>query len=257
MDSAGQFRWTSAARTHPGRLRRLNEDAGLEQPERGMWAVADGMGGHAFGDFASLQVIDSLGKLPETDNLADFAAEAAYGLQTVNRQLRAEAASHGVPVIGSTVVALFARDGRCRYLWAGDSRLYLCRNGQLSRLTRDHSQVEQLKARGSLTAEEAAEHPARNLLVRAVGATDLLELDEGAIDVADGDIFLLCSDGLNNEVDDEEIRAALLSGDCRQASENLIDLALEHGGRDNITAVVVHAEDLHPADPTEVNPAVL
>lgn len=257
MTAADQFRWTSAARSHIGLVRDINEDACLERPERGLWAVADGMGGHALGDFASRLVIDALDKLPATGNLTDFATAAGANLQAANRQLRMEAAMRAVPIIGSTVVALFARDRRCRYLWAGDSRLYLYRNGHLSLLSRDHSQVEELKARGSLSAEEAIDHPARNLLTRAVGATDLLDLDEVAVEVDDGDMFLLCSDGLSNEVSDSEICAALVAGDCRQASEVLIDMALKHGGRDNISAVVVRADDLHSADSTVVNPAVL
>lgn len=257
MNIAGQFRWTSAARSHTGLLREINEDACLERSERGLWAVADGMGGHARGDFASRLVIDALDRLPLAASLAESITDAWDGLQAANRQLRAEAAMRAVPIIGSTVVALLARDGRCCYLWAGDSRLYLYRQGQLSLLTRDHSQVEELKARGSLSPDEAFEHPARNLLTRAVGATDHLDLDEGAAEVEDGDIFLLCSDGLSNEVDDSEICAALLAGDCRKATEILIDAALRHGGRDNVSAVVVRAEDIRPADPTEVNPALL
>lgn len=257
MDIAGQFRWTSAACSHTGRVRDINEDASLERPERGLWAVADGMGGHARGDFASRLVVETLDRLPPAVGLTEFVTDAWDSLQAVNGQLRIEAAMRVVPIIGSTVVVLLARERHCRYLWAGDSRLYLFRGGRLSLLTRDHSQVEELKARGELPADAAVEHPARNLLTRAVGATDTLDLDEDAIEAADGDMFLLCSDGLSNEVSDGEICAALIAGDCRQAAETLLDLALKHGGRDNITAVVIHAEDLHHADPTEVNPAVL
>jgi protein phosphatase len=157
-------------------------------------------------------------------------------------------------VIGSTVVALFGCDGYCGYLWAGDSRLYLYRQGHLHQLTRDHSQVEELKALGHLTEEAALNHPAQHLITRAVGATDRLNLDTNTMAVADGDVFLLCSDGLSNELSAQELQAALTTDDCDAACDALIDAALARGGRDNITAVVVRAQDTYAADKTLLNP---
>ncbi|HJW24119.1 MAG TPA: protein phosphatase 2C domain-containing protein [Rhodocyclaceae bacterium] len=257
MAGAGPFRWTSASRCHPGLVREVNEDACLERPEIGLWAVADGMGGHALGALASRTVVDALGALLPAGSLAELAAAAWERLQAVNRQLRAEAALRDVRIIGSTAVVLLAWEGRCVCLWAGDSRIYLYRAGQLTQLTRDHSQVEELLARGALSPEEAADHPLRNLITRAVGADDLLEVDEETLEVNDGDIFLLCSDGLSNEVGAEQMAAALAGGDCGQAAEVLMDLALKHGGRDNISVVVVRAEDVQNLDKTIVNPVFL
>jgi protein phosphatase len=253
---ATQFRWTSASRSDVGLVRQINEDAYLDRPERGLWAVADGMGGHAHGDFASRMVIEALNKLPSPDSLVELVSDARDRLLAVNLQLRAEAVIRDVPIIGSTVVALFARDRYCGYLWAGDSRVYLCRNGSLRLLTRDHSQIEELKSRGNLSPESATHLSARNLITRAVGAMDTLELEEETMEVRDGDMFLLCSDGLSNAVSDPEMRGALVPGNCRLASDALVNMALTQGGRDNISVVVLRAEDPDSNDKTVLNPAL-
>ena len=236
-------------------MREHNEDACLQQPERACWAVADGMGGHAVGDLASGLIVDALSRLSAPDSISRCLADASERLLTVNQQLRDEAASRQVPVIGSTVVALFACDSYCGYLWAGDSRLYLYRQGHLRQLTQDHSQVEELKALGLLTEEEAINHPAQHLITRAVGATDQLELDSNTMAVADGDVFLLCSDGLSNELSAQEMQVALTVADCDVACNALIEAAVARGGRDNITAVVIRAEDTYATDKTLLNPA--
>jgi protein phosphatase len=250
-----QFRWTSSARSDAGRVREINEDACLDQPGTGRWAVADGMGGHAVGDLASRLVVDALSRIASSVSIKTLIADARARLQAANQQLRDEAARRQVQRIGSTVVVLLACDRFCGYLWAGDSRIYLYRGGQLRQLTRDHSQVEQLKSLGVITDEEARHHPAQHMITRAVGATDVLDLDDDAIEVADGDIFLLCSDGLSNELSDDEMIAVLSSAERESVSEELVELALARGGRDNITAVVVQAEDLNGADKTLLNPA--
>jgi protein phosphatase len=251
-----EFGWTSAARSDTGCVRPINEDAVLDHPERGLWAVADGMGGHAVGDLASRMVIDTLSRMPDANGLADVVAHARKRLLEVNATLREEAARRQVSRIGSTVVMLAAREGACAYLWAGDSRLYLLRRGRLMQLTRDHSHVEELKARGQLTAEEALHHPAQHLITRAVGALDVLELDEDAMRLDDGDTFLLCSDGLSNEVSEAEMMSELAERDCQLAAQRLLEIALMRGGRDNISVVVARAEDLVASDRTQVNPGV-
>jgi protein phosphatase len=253
---ATEFRWTSAARTDTGCVRQVNEDALLDCPERGVWAVADGMGGHAVGDVASRTVIDSLAKTTGANGLQSALADARSRLLAVNEWLREEAARRRVTRIGSTVVMLVAREGACGYLWAGDSRIYLYRRGRLVQLTRDHSHVEELKARGQLTAEEALHHPAQHLITRAVGALDVLELDEDSIDLHDGDRFLLCSDGLSNEVDESEMASQLADADCELAAQRLLELALSRGGRDNISVIVAQATDLMASDKTQINPGL-
>lgn len=252
MDFDSQLLWTCAARTDVGLVRSRNEDAYLVQPRQGLWAVADGMGGHAFGDVASKAVVDGLAALPPCERLTDAIALARDCLARVNEALCLEARARQVPVIGSTVVALFACGVEAACLWAGDSRIYLFRQGRLQQLTRDHSQLEALKASGA-DVDSAAASP--NMITRAVGAADTLELDLATLTVRDGDIFLLCSDGLSTPVDEGAIAATLAPGDCARAANELVALALASGGRDNITVVVLRADD-HSDDKTVVNPAL-
>jgi protein phosphatase len=246
------LRWTCAARTDVGLVRSRNEDAYLVEPQRGLWAVADGMGGHAFGDLASAAVIDALAGLPPPATLADFVESARARLVQVNETLRVEARARQVPVIGSTVAALLACGLEAACLWAGDSRIYLFRGGRLQQLTRDHNQIEALKARG---ADLAAATASPNMITRAVGAADAIAFDVVPVTARDGDVFLLCSDGLSTPVEEAAIAAALAPGDCATAAQELIAHALANGGRDNITVVVVRVDDLS-GDKTVVNPAI-
>ena len=251
MAQATPVRWQSASCSHVGRVRRINEDAMLEQPERGLWAVADGMGGHTLGDVASRMVVDALAHLPQA-RPSDIRAS----LSDVNRQLMTEAAMRDVQVIGSTVVVLLASGNRCSCIWAGDSRIYRYRDGVLQQLTRDHSHVEELVARGLLSPAEASRHPGHNLITRAIGVADLLELEENDTEVRADDMFVLCSDGLSNEVDPQQMAALLARHDCKLAAQRLVEEALDHGGRDNVTVVVVMAVDPAHEEMTAVNPAL-
>ena len=253
---SGPIRWTSASRSHPGLVREVNEDACLEQPECGLWAVADGMGGHALGEFASRLAVRSLIDLPVPQSLEQYVEDAQERLQSANRRLRDEAAQRDVPVIGTTIVALLASGRHCACLWAGDSRIYLYRAGRLRLLTRDHSEVEAARSRRHTNSDDTLLRPPANLITRALGAEDTLEIDRATVEVVDGDVFLLCSDGLSNEVSELAMEQALLPGNCRQASQALLDLALQRGGHDNITAVVVRAEDLCSPDRTAVLPVL-
>ncbi|MFC5460378.1 PP2C family protein-serine/threonine phosphatase [Massilia niabensis] len=247
------LRWTCAARTDVGLVRSRNEDAYLAQPERGLWAVADGMGGHAFGDVASRAVVDALASLPPGGTVADAIEEARQRLHGVNEDLRAQARARQVPVIGSTVAALLVRGMEAACLWAGDSRIYLYRQARLQQLTRDHSQLEALKARG---ADMAASMASPNMITRAVGAAEAIDVDAVTLTVRDGDMFLLCSDGLSNPVEEPALMTALAPGDCARAADELVALALASGGRDNITVIVVRVDDMS-SDKTIVNPAII
>ncbi|MET0964705.1 MAG: protein phosphatase 2C domain-containing protein [Noviherbaspirillum sp.] len=251
MAQATLFCWQSASCSHVGRVRTVNEDSCLDQPERGLWAVADGMGGHTLGDVASRMVVDALARMP-----VPTSAEVQATILGVNRRLVTEAAMRDVQVIGSTVVVLLAGGRRCTCLWAGDSRIYLYRDGVLQQLTRDHSHVEELVARGLLSRAEAGSHPGHNLITRAVGVADALALEEADTEVSGGDMFLLCSDGLSNEVSAQQMAAVLALHDCRAAAERLVELALDHGGRDNVTVVVARAVDPDQDEMTAFNPAL-
>ena len=227
----------------------------LNRPERRMWAVADGMGGHAYGEVASRMTVDALDALPPAGSLQQAVAQARVCLLDVNVALVAEAAARHVPVIGTTLVLLLAsgRTGIC--VWAGDSRIYLCRGGSLHQLTRDHNQFEELQARNHLSPADALAYPGANMITRALGAATELELDELQVQVSEGDVFLLCSDGLSNAVGPDAMFGALLGGDCAQAADALIQLALAAGGRDNISVVVVRADEVE-ADQTVMNPSL-
>ena len=257
MNGSGQLHWTSAAHSDVGPVRSRNEDAFLDLPERGLWAVADGMGGHAFGHVASSRVVDALAApaLPD-DSMAALAAATHARVAQVNHALRQEAAARGVRVMGSTVAVLLAHGAELACLWAGDSRIYRYRDARLEQLTRDHSQAEQWRAQGG-APENAPAGAAANMITRAVGAADSVALDQVMLVARGGDVYLLCSDGLSNPVDAPAIARALAGGDCAQAAQALVALAIARGGRDNITAVVVRADDGDDDDDrTIVNPAL-
>ena len=250
LQTVSPFRWTSASRSHPGRVRQLNEDACLDQPEQGLWAVADGMGGHTLGDFASALAVQGLMDLPAAEDLEQRISAATKRLHEVNRRLRDEALRRDVPLIGTTIAVLLAAGSLCSCLWAGDSRIYLYRAGRLRQLTRDHNHLEAARSRHISSSDDTLELPRANLITRALGAQDTLHIDNVTVELLDGDIFLLCTDGLSNEVTELSIEQALLPGICSLACDALVDLALEREARDNITAVVVRAEDLGSLDQT-------
>jgi protein phosphatase len=244
------FRWTSASRSHPGRVRQVNEDACLDQPEHRLWVVADGMGGHSLGDFASGLAVQSLMDLPAAEDLEQRVSVALDWLQEVNRRLRAEALRREVPLIGTTIAVLLAAGNLCSCLWAGDSRIYRYRGGRLRQLTRDHSHLEAARSRQVSKSDDTLDRPRANLITRALGAEDTLQIDRMTVELLDGDIFLLCTDGLSNEVSELSMQQALLPGICSLACDALVNMALDREARDNITAVVVRAEDLSSSDRT-------
>ena len=233
---------TSTSRSDVGMVRQHNEDACLDRPDLGLWVVADGMGGHSAGDVASQMIVERLEALNTAPELARFVEQVETALEAVNQELRLLAASKAASTIGSTVVALLARDAHAVCVWAGDSRAYRVRGGRLLQITQDHALVADLVERGVLTAEQAQNHPQSNLVTRAVGAGDVLKLDYEIVALRPGDRFILCSDGLDKEVsDDELLEAASRQGDPSPAS-SLVELALSRGSRDNVTVIVV---DIH------------
>jgi len=238
------YRWWSSCRTNTGRVRQVNEDAFLDQGNIGIWIVADGMGGHARGDVASRTIIDAFKGLSRPSSLDEFAVEVRCRLKLAHRLVKEESVRNGANLImGSTVVALlvFKRQWLC--LWAGDSRAYLLRDGQLLQITKDHSIAQELVDLGKLSRTEMDSHPYANHITRAIGANPELILDERSSQLRDGDTILLCSDGLNKELSDTEIAKVLMSYDSEAATQELIDLSLEHGGRDNITVALIRFEE--------------
>ena len=224
-------------------VRAINEDACVALPELGLWAVADGMGGHEAGDVASRLIVETLQQTPPPTDWRSFLDAVRERLCEVNRRLREESAQrYQHRTIGSTVVVLAAYEGQCACLWVGDSRIYRLRDGQLQQLTRDHSHVQELVDQGLISPEEAHHHPLSNVITRAVGSADELHVDEVDYPLRAGDMFLLCSDGLNKTVSDEEIARLLAHSDhnCQEAVKAFIHLALMRDASDNVTTVVVN-----------------
>jgi serine/threonine protein phosphatase PrpC len=256
MNRVKVLHWSSASRTDVGRVRKLNEDAVLDLPELGLWMVADGMGGHAAGDYASSAIVSGLTQVPSPASLDALLVEVRQRLQAVNRQLIEEARTRREQIIGSTVVALLAFDGHGVVMWAGDSRAYQYRRGELTQLTRDHSQVEELVRLGLLAPESAEGHPAASVITRAVGVADYLELDSEMFALEEYDTYLLCSDGLYRELGHDAIKACLALNDCRQSSDMLIESALALRARDNVSVIVVRITDEPQATRSQYNPSV-
>ncbi len=227
----------------------MNEDAYLERSELGLWLVADGMGGHSAGDVASRIIVESFGDLLEPCSLGELSVVVKSKLGNANRLILQETEQQPeISVMGSTVVALITDGSQCCCLWAGDSRAYLFRDNRLAQITRDHSIVEGLVAAGEITQEEEAVHPQANVITRAVGTGPELNLEEKCYGLIEGDKILLCSDGLNKELEDHDIENILADRDCREAAETLIATTLERGARDNVTVAVV--EFPYEEDPT-------
>lgn len=233
--------WRSAARTDTGKVRARNEDAFLNVPEKGLWVVADGMGGHHNGALASRLIVEHLAELPE-GSLPERLIALRHCLHALNRRLGHDltvTADQPDPVIGSTVVALLIDDARAACVWAGDSRCYLWRGGRLYQLSRDHSLMQQLIDEQALSPQQAARHPAAHALTRAIGAGEQLVLDILEFDVHPGDTLLLCSDGLYQSLTPDSLGAALDAPSPSLALQRLFDAVLEGPARDNLSAVVI------------------
>jgi len=227
------------SRTDVGLRRKVNEDSILVRTERGLWAVADGMGGHEAGDVASGLVVEALQRLPVVYGLEQLVEAAIKELRIANRQLIELAQSGGHErTIGTTVVALAIADGHFHCFWVGDSRAYRVRNGQIRRISRDHSLVQDLVDAGMLAPDEAEGHVNANVITRAVGVAEELEVDSSTGDAQSGDVFLLASDGLTRVVDDQEILAELAEKTPDGAADSLIEMVLARGAPDNVSIII-------------------
>jgi protein phosphatase len=246
--------WISAGRTHVGKVRKLNEDALLQRPDRGLWAVADGMGGHEAGDYASASLVAALGGIRDGLDLADLVAEARQQLERINTELVSAGRKRRSRIIGSTIVVMLSEGREAVVLWAGDSRLYRFRRRRLELVTEDHSRIQELIASGKLDPLQAEQHPEANIITRAVGVSEALELAVERFPIRDGDTFLLCSDGLSRYVGESDIVAALGAPSCQHACDRLIDAVLETPARDNVSVVVARATNDDSQLRTRLNP---
>jgi len=232
----------SVARTHVGCRRKINEDAILSRPDLGVWAVADGMGGHDAGEVASAMIVKNLTERASDLDFAAATGAARDAIEAANGQLVAMAAGGERPrTIGATVVVLVADGAAFACLWVGDSRAYRARGRALVQISRDHSLVQELVDLGELNPADAASHPNANVVTRAVGAAGAVSIDVVKGEIAPGDIFLLASDGLTRLVSSEELLAGLQSHDLSEAADQLVATCLERGAPDNVSLVIVRA----------------
>jgi serine/threonine protein phosphatase PrpC len=240
MTEAARFRWTSASRSDVGNARQVNEDAMLDLPGRGLWVVADGMGGHAAGDVASQMLVGKLRGVESHDKLSEFVDDVEDRVLEVNRRLYEMSHQEEPPrVIGSTLAALLIHGSYAICMWAGDSRVYRLRRGALHQMTRDHSEIEELIAKGELDEASALDHPAANVVTRAVGGLEHLYVDLRLYTIRDGDRFLLCSDGLFKDLAEKELRDLVAEGSSVEACDALIETVLSREAADNVTVIIV------------------
>ncbi|WP_233355985.1 PP2C family protein-serine/threonine phosphatase [Henriciella aquimarina] len=225
-------------RTHQGMVRKLNEDAFIESPDTALWAVADGMGGHKNGDFASAMIVQRLGRIAGAGTAYALRREVARQLALANEELLTRAQDSSRGPMGATVAVLTACGGYYSCTWAGDSRIYLLRKGRLRRITSDHSVVQSLIDAGELSPEEARHHSKAHVVTRAVGAKAELLLDTANGELMPGDRFLLCSDGLTSVSDDATILDLIADKDPETAIDGLINHTLSQGAPDNVTAIL-------------------
>ena len=225
--------------TDAGRSRNHNEDCHGEDAERGLWVVADGMGGHAAGEVASQLAVAHIQRLVARGRTLAEAIQAAHAV--IRKSPSEGVGSFGM---GTTVVAAHLTGGDFRVCWVGDSRAYLHDGDRLTRISTDHSYVQHLLDSGAITAEEADAHPERSAVTQCLGADELATLDVGEAvgKLYKDETLLLCTDGLTGEVGDEDI-AAVLGTDATPADKarRLIDMANANGGSDNITVVLIPA----------------
>ncbi|MBD9173616.1 MAG: Stp1/IreP family PP2C-type Ser/Thr phosphatase [Clostridiales bacterium] len=229
----------SAFRTDVGKVRANNQDAPIVSEKLRLYGVADGMGGHKGGEVASTSARDDL--LRELEGKTPSVAALSGAIEEVNRQIyHQQEHDDALTGMGTTLSVLWMSDNFVYIGHVGDSRVYLLRDGEFKQMTLDHSLVEQLVREGVLTEEEAQNHPMRNIITRAIGTDESVEVDVVVEERRKGDLWLACSDGLHGLMDDRQMRDALRQYAPEKAADVLLKAALDAGGRDNVTLVIVH-----------------
>ena len=225
-------------RTDIGKLRKQNEDAAWFDEARAVFAVADGMGGHLAGEVSSRMAIEAVQRMARENERPGIAA-LREAVACAHETILAHAQDHiECAGMGTTLSVLWLGENYAYIAHVGDSRIYRLREGSLTQITQDHSLVEELVRAGLITREQARTHPRRNIITRALGTHGENEPDLLVTDVQDGDVFLLCTDGLTGMVPDDEIERTLRDCGIEAAADRLIALALDAGGRDNVTLIL-------------------
>lgn len=239
--------------SHKGAVRTLNEDALMALPQQQVWAVADGMGGYEAGEIASQMVVDELQQVGESaDGRSSYVAQLRTAIEQANRRvLQFSQRQLNGETAGSTLVLMYIAERQCHCLWVGDSRLYRYRHGELTQLSSDHSQVNEMVKQGLISATEAESHPLANVVTRAVGVVEPVEVDYVSDTVIAGDRYLLCSDGLTKELPDPLLARCLQGSHVNEAGQALMHAALVSGARDNVTCIVVEVAGATPTPKEE------
>ena len=225
-------------RTDIGKLRKQNEDAAWFDEARAVFAVADGMGGHLAGEVASRMAIEAVQRMARENERLGIAS-LREAVACAHETILAHAQDHiECAGMGTTLSVLWLGENYAYIAHVGDSRIYRLREGSLTQITQDHSLVEELVRAGLITREQARTHPRRNIITRALGTHGENEPDLLVTDVQDGDVFLLCTDGLTGMVPDDEIERTLRDCGIEAAADRLLALALDAGGRDNVTLIL-------------------
>ncbi|HEU4961568.1 MAG TPA: protein phosphatase 2C domain-containing protein [Sphingomonas sp.] len=241
----------SVARAHLGLVRSVNEDRLLERPDRGLWAVADGMGGHEGGDIAATTAVRALERTANRPGRIGI-GDVEQALNTANLHIFEHFGRKGSS--GSTVAGLMIGDDVATVFWIGDSRVYRYRGDRLELLTHDHSLVQDLVDAKVLTPDQARRHPNAHVITRALGAGETMRLDVKSLPLMAGDRFLLCTDGLWGMISDTAI-AALIPGDEAEAAAHLTSAALDAGGRDNLALILVDVGERDAREAYRVRPS--
>lgn len=251
-DNPTTFTYNESHLSDVGCVRKVNEDSLFAAEDGDIWVVADGMGGHAAGDFASQTIVKHMASIGRPASAEDLIQRFTERLATANSEIMQRAAELDRGTIGSTLAALLAYEGRFICFWSGDSRVYRHRRHQLRRVSKDHTEVQALLDAGSITQQEAETWPRKNVITHAIGVsqTPIFDVIEGRIE--DGDVFLICSDGLTDYFADSEIENVLNTKDVSLADQCVyfVQTALERGGKDNVTVILVRANE-HDAPQSE------
>lgn len=239
---------SATLRTDVGLIRKQNEDAAWYDEKKAVYAVADGMGGHLAGEVASSMAIDAVRDMAQRERTPGISALKDM-VRTAHEAIAAHAQAHSECAGMGTTLSVLWRGGNYVYIaHVGDSRIYRLREGNLERITQDHSLVEELVRARIITPEQARTHPRRNVITRALGTQGENEPDLLVTDIQKGDLFLLCSDGLTSMVEDKAIEKTLCENSLERAADSLIEQALAAGGRDNVTVVLYsyHGKGVFP-----------
>jgi len=240
--STTNFRIISTGVTHTGHVRTRNEDSILLLPEENLWVVADGMGGHQSGDFASQTITQNLGLFKQQQAIDDSILLLEENIINSNTVIRRKSDRlGGNATIGSTIVCLHIWKNYAFTFWAGDSRLYRFRDDKFERLTEDHSYVEELVKMGKIEAKDAESHPASNVVLKAVGIDNILRMDLDHFELIDGDIIIICSDGLYKDMEEGGIVPIIQANteDMDSLAQALLAASLNAGGTDNTSIITL------------------